>query len=432
MRIVGCLFFISLCATQGVQAQWSRVTLPAIPRALVFSDSLLGYFVSNQEYGFHSLDGGKDWIMVGAGLGGSLSFDEFDIGHSLNDGSATFPTQAAELRLNSDSIFWSDHVPQWYRTLGEIMYDSSYGFRMVQIISGFGTLSDSLRILVTHDDWYTSDYYGSPVVDPGFNPSGSYYTVNAARFIDSNEVWFAYGPRLIHTRDAFTFWTSTLCITDTVRNKPVWGKIYAFPKSHELYAVSLWTLAPNNIAYVYSSDDGLTWRSDSTLGGNVQFSNIPSPNQLWLMRGLYAEGSKLSTLYHSTDKGMTWSADSETFRADTITNMFWLNDRRGWIAGFAGKTGHLWHFGATAGVQQTAADQVRPFIYPNPASNQVEFVSARSGNIRIIDELGRVRPDNQIKPGKNRIDVSTLAAGVYEVIVADRGLRTSSKLLITR
>jgi hypothetical protein len=307
MRIVGCLFFISLCATQGVQAQWSRVTLPAIPRALVFSDSLLGYFVSNQEYGFHSLDGGKDWIMVGAGLGGSLSFDEFDIGHSLNDGSATFPTQAAELRLNSDSIFWSDHVPQWYRTLGEIMYDSSYGFRMVQIISGFGTLSDSLRILVTHDDWYTSDYYGSPVVDPGFNPSGSYYTVNAARFIDSNEVWFAYGPRLIHTRDAFTFWTSTLCITDTVRNKPVWGKIYAFPKSHELYAVSLWTLAPNNIAYVYSSDDGLTWRSDSTLGGNVQFSNIPSPNQLWLMRGLYAEGSKLSTLYHSTDKGMTWS-----------------------------------------------------------------------------------------------------------------------------
>lgn len=427
--IAGCLLSISVGATE-VFSQWTRSNTPAVMRRLVFADSLHGYFLSDQEVGFHCTDGGRDWTDVGQLLG-SLSFDEFNISHSPHDGSATFTLRFAELRVNPDSVFRSEHVPQWYRTLGEIMYDSSYGFRMVQIIGGSGSLTDSLRILVTHDDWYTSGYYGSLISDPGFLSYTTYYPVNAARLIDSNEIWLAYGPHLLHTRNAFATWTSTLCIADTVKNHPVWGRIYAFPESHEIYAVSIWTLAHNDIAYVYSSDYGQTWRSDSSLGGNVMFGDVPNPNELWLMRGTYADGSKNSTLYHSTDKGFSWSADSVTFRADTITEMFWLNDRQGWIGGFAGHTGRLWHYGATNAVTQAEAPVDHQLFYPNPASNELKVVS-ESGNVQILDALGRVRSQVRITPGNKTIDLSALPVGVFEVILTERGSRSSSKLLITR
>jgi hypothetical protein len=66
----------------------------------------------------------------------------------------------------------------------------------------------------------------------------------------------------------------------------------------------------------------------------------------------------------------------------------------------------------TAGLPKTQSSEAFS-VYPNPATDHLLVEVARAGLMRIYDFLGRVRYQQTLAPGRNRIDISELDAGRF-------------------
>lgn len=58
-----------------------------------------------------------------------------------------------------------------------------------------------------------------------------------------------------------------------------------------------------------------------------------------------------------------------------------------------------------------------PSVYPNPASNVINIIAGGYETFEIHDLMGRIVASGTLAEGKNVLDVSTLAAGAYRVLL---------------
>jgi hypothetical protein len=436
LLFVGCFF-----PNSRSFAQWHRSTSKLSPTACItFSDSANGLMLSINGTCYATSDGGRSWdslSYVNENLGGTRSQRFYSWAARQGD----LGDRKGELYIIGDSIYAFSSYPISYRNWGEKLYDSLYGFRFVQIV-GFGE-TDTLRILVTHDNWLTSEYYGPLLSDSSYYPYQPYNTfapVYTATLLDSNHIWAGYRKNLMHTTDGGVTWVVITPFPASNRDNPIWDHIFLFPATHEIYAASIFEDRHNNsIDFIYSSDDGATWMADSATKGNSFYTIMPSPSDVWKITGNYptvgpAYGAANPALFHSSDKGHQWLVDSLMLRGDTITTMYWLDARHGWIAGYHNDIGDIWYYDATLGVNPQQPVKAPTIAYPNPASSSFRLtgVSVSAIRIRLLDELGRTVFDRQsITPiSREQIDVTHLTNGIYELLLTGASAETRTRVVV--
>ncbi len=68
-------------------------------------------------------------------------------------------------------------------------------------------------------------------------------------------------------------------------------------------------------------------------------------------------------------------------------------------------------------------------VYPNPAKDVLVIESTSTGELQILDILGRVVKLQRIFAGKNSLDISVLVAGLYRVCITSPAGRIEEKLI---
>ena len=70
-------------------------------------------------------------------------------------------------------------------------------------------------------------------------------------------------------------------------------------------------------------------------------------------------------------------------------------------------------------------------IYPNPASDNIQIKATHPGELKIIDEAGRiVFQKNVIANEETKVDISQFAKGIYQVIVNSPFLRSKGRFIV--
>ncbi len=425
----------------GYPGVWKRINLPQFQLILDFgfADTLNGVFYSGNGAMGYTTDGGMTWSSAGATLITSKP--------CIGMVSCTGPKKAIiavtgcdQVELDGNSVFTDTCVgvgPEFdnYTTLAQKMYDTSYGFRFVQVVDRSGTPLDTARIEVTHDGWNSYQSFGDSLAGNQLANRGLGSEIDGATLVDSNEVWLGVNNTIYRTTNAGSTWDIIQPQAGTADSNlnPEWYNFIVNPETKEVYAKA--ALPP--IDYAYSSDNGKTWEIDSAFKGHMSRLSVPSPHKLWAMIGrhtfanppinLESEDPFVSyftkVLAYSSDNGASWSLDSTTFASDSeMLEMHWIDSSHGWIASFVAYSGPsgMWYYDANgnAGVEVSIvgfkAQQYQ--VYPDPASSFIN-TNPLSDNLTVFDPLGR---EYFVRSSNGSIDISGLSPGIY--FIADNGI----------
>jgi hypothetical protein len=181
---------------------------------------------------------------------------------------------------------------------------------------------------------------------------------------------------------------------------------------------------------VRSTDAGISWKivfeDTNTILGEVM--SMSSLNRDTIVAGLSIGRARV---LFSSDRGATWSLDTMLF--DTSDNLIAnarmygvaLNSKDELVASMGGSnTVLVLGERATASVQTYQHLAYYSYLYPNPATKVLNVISEdRLHPIRVFDILGREVLRGQLdQDGHCRLDVSSLAGGMYIVMLEHDGL----------
>ncbi len=430
-------------SAQSIPGSWHKVPLPQRlghgenTMDFSFKDSLNGICLSDAGYISSTTDGGKVWELD-TNFGGN-GYSKMN----LNNIECTGPHRGFQHGLEEtlsivpmgDSLFTPPAFNEvnWgaYFTLAEKMYDTTYGFRLAELVSieDLNQSEDSIVIIVTHDGWRSSTEYGSGFLITPRNLS--WQVVSSGYIVDSNDVWTAigggFGPmqkKIIHSMNGGQTWDS---ISFSGNRQTNIEDFFVNPSSREVFYLN--NLDP--IDYAYSSDYGTTWRLDSTFGEHLWRMANPASGILWAMIGQTGSGwtgadveifppsdihgapnDYCRKIAYSSDTGHTWTIDSTTFINDSLEEMHFLDARHGWIASLSHDSLFMWYYeNDNSSVSSLSKQAAALTVYPNPAESFISVFGAQQP-VSILDALGRkcACPESG-----NSLDVSALPPGVYFV-----------------
>ncbi len=447
------LMMASSSPAQNIPGSWHRTV---VPQALQpgnseildfgFRDSLNGILFMEGGYVVSTTDGGHTWSLD-TNLNNSLpskhcfcavtcSGPHQGFYHSGSEGCWKLsPNASARLGPpNFNEVNWGA-----YKTLAEKMYDTSYGFRLVQQVSTSdqGQYQDTVRLIVTHDGWSSSVPYGEPyIISPFLSPFRTQFFYGGL-IVDSNDVWTAKQSTMVHTTNGGITWDS-ITIVDTSIYSPVWADFFADQKSREIYCMAtkyknaFTKTDTGQIDFAYSSDYGATWRVDSTFSASLLWRMAcPAPGIIWATISQGSIGNVQifppfdaignpkgfsRKMAYSSDHGITWAIDSVTFVSDSLMEMYFVDARHGWVASWKNDSAFVWYYDpGTASVQNSEkelqASNVSTailLVYPDPALNFITYQSPLP--VTITDLLGRSFYCSQ---SISKVDISSLTSGVY-------------------
>ncbi len=310
------------------------------------------------------------------------------------------------------------------------------------------TCSDSARY------FYDVQSYDGPTYD----------SIRDAIILDTNQFWVSNAAgEMVQTLDGGKTWSwisvipglDTLHSLAWISTTPVSGRFYVtldrgiIPKDKNSQwdsTVKSPTLAAD---FVETTDDGGTWRIDSSLG-SPRIYQLESPGQgkLWAFVGpnpsfylWYSFRPTLvwpspafhaDSLLYSPDDGRHWFEDT-TFLGDTLMQMCWPDSAHGYIAAERNDSLLVYRFvPQSLGIVRAQPVQSVTEVYPNPAAETVTIAGAPLSRMSLLDILGRDALRATIPPtGTLTLDVSGLPRGMYEVLIQKGGnMLPSGKLAL--
>ena len=434
---------------QQSSGTWHRAYLPTGSNNTLdfnFVDSLNGLCVSDGGYICSTSNGGRSWSLD-TNLGNySIQKDNLNALECVASHRGFFHGIEENLAIipGYDSFSFPPELNEVnygaYFTLAEKMYDTAYGFRLVELLSPYDArqFNDSLLIIVTHDGWASSTQYGIGYL---LSPDTTYANLHsrpmtAGSIVDSNDIWTSavwkdvpYN-QVIHTSNGGATW-ETLSILGNRTSSSQVKDLIVHPKIREVYYFGNF----NAVDFAYSSDYGVSWRIDSSFGNRLWRLANPAPGILW---GIISAGGipvwesqptdtkngpafaneYASKLAYSSDNGETWSIDSTTFINDSLLEMHWLDGRHGWIATWSHDSLWMWYYDADGSscVQQSCNTYFPPMVYPDPSTGTVllNYPGMRD-EVEVFDVIGRevLRAPVPLSGGPITLDIRSLTPGPY-------------------
>ncbi len=172
--------------------------------------------------------------------------------------------------------------------------------------------------------------------------------------------------------------------------------------------------------YLESTDSGIIWHEVRNIaGGRVQLIASPALNVLWAVvrhppvySGHYYGLGFADSIFHSTDGGLSWAKDGNTFQGDTIVSMKWIGANNGYVLTYRDSSTYLYRYSLDEFNYVASTDSaVVVDFYPNPVQNFL-ILPARTDTVAILDVLGHSRV---FERSGNTLDISALPPGVYFV-----------------
>ncbi len=296
--IFSCIAVKTSAQTHGYPGTWKRVSTVAPGYSMNFADSLNGIAFGAGVF-ISTSNGGKTWDSAGSiSRGLTIPFVN-PLACMAPRHAIVAKTNCEQLELDGDSIFQAD-CPQdapdsfyeAYSPFAQKMYDTSYGFRFVQVAVR-GSLLNMAYMAVTHDGWRNYEAYGDSLIGTELSMQGPQAAteIDGATIVDSNEVWVGVNRAIYRTTNAGISWDTLYPLAGTADSNvdPEWYNFIVNRVTKEVYAVS--GVAP--IDYAYSSDYGKTWKIDSAFKGRIARLYVPSPDTLWAAVGHFSVGPQV-------------------------------------------------------------------------------------------------------------------------------------------
>ncbi len=177
----------------------------------------------------------------------------------------------------------------------------------------------------------------------------------------------------------------------------------------------------------FSYDGGKTW--DPPILDTIlpSFDAISSyGNTIYGSSSVYR-----NVLRKSTDRGRTWTFDTLQFSGDTtrvfrdIIDIAYAGD--GTLVGAFSEEGQylIAHQIRTSLAVKHLSDLAQLNFFPNPATTSITISRAVGDRVELLDLLGRSVLRQELTNGT--IDVSSLARGMYELLIYDHGTLVQSR-----
>ncbi len=434
VRVIAILAMAHASQAQSTPGRWHKIfvlnrNLPEGEGILDFDfkDSLYGLCLTTSGSILSTSDGGRHWALdttLGNFSGEKSTLNSLECTaphqgffHGVAYSVSIAPSRTRAIRAYNVPVFDSLEVNLGaYLTLAEKMYDTLYGFRLVEYVNWYDPTDfwDTVAIIVTHDGWQSSAIYGLPYL---LSPTPHQRQLMRIGYIvDSNDVWTAKGWSLnsnvvLHTSNGGAVWNELHPSDTVIGYQPVFVDISVRPKTGEVFCLGTYS----GVDFAYTSDLGNTWMLNSSFRKNIganaawRIAN-PATGILWALIG---QGQN-HVLQYSSDNGLTWAIDSTTYMSDTIQEMHFMDARHGWIASWSHDSLFMWYYDADA--KSDVAESPAPssdlmFVLPNPAQTSIT-VSGAGKVLEIFDALGRSR---ECPRNGSTLDISRLPAGVYYV-----------------
>jgi photosystem II stability/assembly factor-like uncharacterized protein len=369
----------------GNEATFNNLRVPL--RFIQQIDSLNVAAISDSGLFVRSSDGGNSWQGVymtqGYPYGGSFSFHFHDplsgiLNLHLNTDSARKDKRIIVLTTIDGGAHWDTVKENIERVQKTGFTGYSYGKGKYRIYR-----QPFDRIFTTHDNWATVD--STPIILPFDSDTGKKYFIFSINF-SGGDTLIASGAHLAKDN----------------------------PFGMEAFIMR-------------STDAGMTWSDPMIFPEfNIAVSTTRMDRDtLFAQVSGYGE-SAVNKVLMSTNRGKSWNVD--TLKLD---EKYWGRSYNGLsmaadgspIVSFS-QAGNALNSTSILIRGERKATSVRPdaknttntYIYPNPATSELNISSQPSRSIRIIDILGReVMQRKASSDGTLTFDVSSLARGVYIV-----------------
>jgi hypothetical protein len=427
--VLALLLATSACVAQS--GKWERRVIgdSVLLRRIVFSDSQTGYAIGEtgrsiwQPGGnivvFRSDDGGVNW--------NRLPFPKYSADGDyyssffVRDSTLFMPVPNKKPYLlasedkgaswrgvdstNTVHVFWSDSGgirTNYYTTdrttnLGASWHPLPYNLGLDTMLRAYGILGwiaqDSLNWIIPLFNHYYDSFYHD------FADTGSLITM---RTTNGGQTWKRYDCPM-----------------------PSWVFRWEYRLSTEGH---WWTLISNSTQpLLYSSDLGLSWHptplpaiyAHGNYGGYFAYAMTSADSMFCVAFDTIDSREGNYAVWYSIDTGFHWNRDAASFIGDQLLDMFFLDQRHGWVLGQDYKnfeaSVYIYRPEGIAKVDGSKESAVRIEAYPNPATSFITIVD--DGPFTVRDALGRSMgsmPSTQHE-GSLTVNIETLSPGCYSI-----------------
>jgi hypothetical protein len=423
------IILLSLLTVVGrLQAQtfpfhWNRVQVcrPCEPSTFTFIDSMRGMLIT--KMGFNSMKA------LSTSNGGQ-SFQPVDcpscfaaIPNLFHDFSVTKPNLISYFSSSGAVNVTTNLGVHWIRGGTTI---NTLGGKMLSPTEGISTAIANFQeaeLRFTHDTTYRFFERTSTI---------SLGLAQDALILDSSNAWILFAssgqPVLAHTTNSGNTW-------DTLRPT---GESTAKYRAHNVLRgasddrIFLLSGILDSTDYLFSTNGGKSWDERSSTRNRIYRLVETEPNILWAIVGhRYLDASQdlmgaarskstpkrfADSVFYSTDGGVSWLKDGDSFEGDTIVAMSWPDPKHGYVLSIKDSAVFL----SSINLSQLAVENKRVFsnknlnVYPNPTQGKLHFTLGNASGkaiISVVDVLGKTVRRNIQDLNPNEQSTLTLPEG---------------------
>jgi hypothetical protein len=378
--------FVFICSTNIVNAQWQQTSLDT---GLIYCFALNGNNIFTGGYNgvYLSTNNGNNWNAVNTGL---------------------TSTWVAALSIKDDTIF----AGMW----GGFVYMSSNNgnswtaIGMPAGIRSLTTKGNEIFAGTEYDGVYLSSNSGlswAPVNNGIPLYLGMYSTFFTFAISDSNIFAGSSSGVFLSTNNGSN-WTAVN--TGLIVN---WGVHALAVSGNNIFA------GTKQNGVFLSSNNGSNWTAVNT---GLTNTNI---NALAIKGNNIFAGTE-GGVFLSSDNGNSWTSIN-TGLVDTVVLSLAINGNT-IFAGTSG--GGVWKRPLSeVGLNEINNNAEKIIVYPNPASINLTIEASQKSTIEILSIQGQTILQQQVQQGKNDIDISGLANGIYFLKWANSNMTGFNKFI---
>lgn len=428
--LASVVLLLSTTAYSQVPGQWvrSRVCEECQHHTTVFANGNEGAIVTGSFRPFPiyaTTNGGKSWDLT--------AFDTLDdwLQKQIWQPFSYFPPNLLFFCHEGSTVLGTEGLRKWEKIIN-LSYVFPVAFKMLTPAFGYRCQRYGVywQLLETHDSCRT--WTQTSVIYADESEFGREAQAPFALIEDSLNIWVSiyrftsYGS-LYHSSNAGGTWERIVPYGDDSLFSP--GLITKGSRPGNYFFLNGYYRAVKDgyqpvTDFVYTTDNGASWKSDSIAPARVVRLYNPKGAELWgLITNKRADPlpdlsnlagyQRFDSIFYSPDYGETWIKDWTTFAGDTVVGFDWPDSNNGYVTVAEDGGISIYRFVRDESAVERAPPFFKPqLLYPNPFRESLSIQGSGDGEVILYDLLGREQLRTTLSAGS--ISTTGLPNGIYD------------------